>query len=313
VPGHCPTCVPTANPAIFAGTGKPWGDNMIQFDVNGQICYGPKCASDTTGQLEVQYTPWIANGKLQDSSNNPILPIDGFQLRVYQRNQADQSTCWANSAVEIVEVAQQLETQHIRKDQRTDPEPFAGPLSNAMIVKCVANAGTGGGSPIDALNWMMTHQLPLMSQVHGDGSTPCPPEVPKGQGTVQSIVFPITTCGTGPCGGQGAQESQLALAVAKMPTLIYVDASTWQGYSAQIVNGDIASQVYPSTACTSDPSNGNHVVILHSVARCMRTGRSFWKVLNSWGKGWGADGFIYLEMGVNACGLANWPVSVEDV
>ena len=31
----------------------------------------------------------------------------------------------------------------------------------------------------------------------------------------------------------------------------------------------------------------------------------YWIVRNSWGAGWGEKGYIRLEMGINACGIAN--------
>ena len=37
-------------------------------------------------------------------------------------------------------------------------------------------------------------------------------------------------------------------------------------------------------------------------------GETYWKIQNSWGSGWGADGFIYLavEEGAGACGVNQW-------
>ena len=42
-------------------------------------------------------------------------------------------------------------------------------------------------------------------------------------------------------------------------------------------------------------------------------GQAHWKIQNSWGEGWGADGFIYLEAGegAGACSVNSYVLSVE--
>jgi len=36
-------------------------------------------------------------------------------------------------------------------------------------------------------------------------------------------------------------------------------------------------------------------------------GTDYWKVKNSWGSGWGVEGFIFIERGTNKCGIGNQP------
>ena len=37
---------------------------------------------------------------------------------------------------------------------------------------------------------------------------------------------------------------------------------------------------------------------------------NYWKVRNSWNTDWGENGFIYVSMGYNTCGIATEPTTV---
>lgn len=73
---------------------------------------------------------------------------------------------------------------------------------------------------------------------------------------------------------------------------------------------------YPSPgiftgACSSDYSSSE--TNLHAVLVVGYT-PTYWILKNSWGPGWGDDGYFYLPRGVNACGLTNfmtYPIADE--
>lgn len=77
---------------------------------------------------------------------------------------------------------------------------------------------------------------------------------------------------------------QLAAAVSRQPVSIAVDASNWQLYTGGVL-----------TQCGT---NLDHAVLLVGYTS------QYWIVKNSWGPGWGSQGYIYLGGG-NTCGLAN--------
>jgi len=85
-------------------------------------------------------------------------------------------------------------------------------------------------------------------------------------------------------------ESAMASTVCSTsPLSICVDASTWQNYRGGIVTSNCGTQL-------------DHCV--QAVGLDQSGSPPYWIVRNSWGVTWGERGFIYLEYGVDMCGLA---------
>ncbi|KAL4462565.1 hypothetical protein ABPG74_000395 [Tetrahymena malaccensis] len=61
------------------------------------------------------------------------------------------------------------------------------------------------------------------------------------------------------------------------------------------------SGIYSNPDCSTDPQEVNHAVL---AVGYNLTGR-YYIVKNSWGKDWGMDGYFYIELGSNMCGLAD--------
>merc|ERR1711998_187187 len=73
-----------------------------------------------------------------------------------------------------------------------------------------------------------------------------------------------------------------------------VDASSWSSYTGG---------VFSASGCKNTVRSMDHAVQLVGYNGDAST--PYWIVRNSWTTDWGEDGFIYLAMGENACGLAN--------
>jgi len=87
-------------------------------------------------------------------------------------------------------------------------------------------------------------------------------------------------------------------ALAQQPLSVAVEAgsSTWNSYRKGILN---------STLCGTSP---NHAVL--AVGYGEQDGQEFWLIKNSWGTGWGEDGYIRLAIvnGKGTCGVQIRPV-----
>lgn len=76
------------------------------------------------------------------------------------------------------------------------------------------------------------------------------------------------------------------------PVSVGVDSTTMEDYTGGIFKADM---------CTTD--------IDHAVTVVGYT-NNFWIIKNSWGPYWGEDGYLFLEKGKNACGIAEYVVYV---
>ncbi|CAM0870412.1 unnamed protein product [Alopecurus aequalis] len=95
-------------------------------------------------------------------------------------------------------------------------------------------------------------------------------------------------------------ERQLALAVARQPVTVYIDAS---GTDFQFYAGGIYDR-----HCSADV---NHAVTIVGYCEEPDEGNKYWIAKNSWSNDWGDKGYIYLAKDVpwstGTCGLATSP------
>ena len=93
-------------------------------------------------------------------------------------------------------------------------------------------------------------------------------------------------------------ESSLQKAVANQPVSVAVDAE----YSMQNYGGGI----YSGNDCSCNCGSVNHAVLVVGYAP------DYWIVKNSWGTGWGENGYIRMATGRNMCSIdcyGEYPVS----
>lgn len=195
------------------------------------------------------------------------------------RDQGQQGTCYAHAASENVE-----SVYFIKKG--TLPS-----LSVAQIVDCsydYGDHGNNGGMYTYAWSYVMDHGLtteaayPYTAAASSRDS--CKPFTP--------YTF-LTGCNHVP-----ANELQLTYAVSHQPVSVAIEADT---RSFQLYSGGVYND--PGCGTTLD-----HAVV--AVGYGNMNGQDMWIVRNSWGTGWGADGYIYMARNSVAtstqgiCGIA---------
>jgi len=211
---------------------------------------------------------------------------DGAVTRV--KDQGGCGSCWAFSVTEEIESATFMATGKL---------PV---LSTQQIISCDFNDdGCNGGNTDSAYRYVKkaggldsasdypdtSHRTGRTGQCEWDGDTDV---------SINGFTYATTPCDSGSCEDQ--DEDALASALAsKGPISICVDAQNgWQQYRGGI---------FSSSSCSSAARDQDHCVQLVGFDKTGDT--PYWIVRNSWNTDWGEDGYIYIEMGRNLCGVAD--------
>ncbi|XP_073676934.1 cathepsin O isoform X2 [Garra rufa] len=89
----------------------------------------------------------------------------------------------------------------------------------------------------------------------------------------------------------GQEEMMMSVLVESGPLVVIVDAISWQDYLGGIIQHHCSSH------------NANHAVLITGYDT---TGEvPYWIVRNSWGTSWGDNGYAYIKIGNNMCGIAD--------
>merc|ERR1711866_11440 len=100
-------------------------------------------------------------------------------------------------------------------------------------------------------------------------------------------------CTSGACTNQDLKG--LAAALEKSPLSVCVNAGVWNDYTGGVLT---------AAACGSMGADSqDHCVMAVGFNATAPT--PYWIVRNSWATTWGQEGYIYLEMAKNTCGLAD--------
>jgi len=195
------------------------------------------------------------------------------------KDQGQCGSCWAFSATESVESAA-IAAGKFSKDSALSPE---------QIVDCdTASSGCGGGDERGAIDY-----------------------VANCGGLELDSDYPYTAGQSGQAGSCEFNPSSVAVKISSSidvgdndedklrqyllntgPASVAVDASAWQSYSGGVMTPDQCG------------TQLDHAV--QAVGIVTQDGQDAYKVRNSWGTGWGADGgYIYLQTGGNTCGIAS--------
>lgn len=195
------------------------------------------------------------------------------------KNQGSCGSCWSFSATGALEGL-----NYIANKDTT-------PLSEQQLVSCdMIDGGCNGGLMEQAFDFVARHGICSASDypyVSGDGSNP------KCTRDCQS-VFDIAGYEAVP----QSNETALQLALYRQPISIAIEADS-------VVFQFYKDGVMDSAGCGESL---NHGVLL--VGWGTLDGKDYWRVKNSWGGGWGDDGYILLAKNVTRsgqCGLALEP------
>jgi len=80
------------------------------------------------------------------------------------------------------------------------------------------------------------------------------------------------------------------------PLSVCVDAETWQFYTSGVI-----------TTKSNCGTSIDHCVEM--VGWTVMDGVNAWILRNQWGTAWGMNGYVYVQMGANVCGIATYPLA----
>merc|ERR1712039_256633 len=110
---------------------------------------------------------------------------------------------------------------------------------------------------------------------------------------VSGYSYAVKPCTQGSCSHQDLKG--FAAALEKTPLSVCVNAGTWNDYTGGVLT---------AAGCGSMAADAqDHCVMAVGFNATAPT--PYWIVRNSWATTWGEDGYIYLEMAENTCGLAD--------
>ena len=183
-------------------------------------------------------------------------------------------SCWTFSAICAVESHEAIETNTLRK------------YSEQALVDCgwvYGNKGCNGGWPDKGVKWAAVYGIPLLEdypytarqgdcKIHG-----------KKRYNVNRGVRNIERT-----------NASLVAAISKKVTTVAISASAIRFYNSGVFsNWDCLTRL-------------DHAVNAVGYGTDSQSGKMFYKIRNSWGKGWGENGYIRFERrntGTGMCGV----------
>jgi cathepsin F/cysteine peptidase B len=116
--------------------------------------------------------------------------------------------------------------------------------------------------------------------------------------TPGNFTWATTPCEKYFCKNQD-EETLKANLLSYGPISVACDASEWSFYKGGVVT---------SSTCKNSGVKLDHAIQLVGFNEDAEV--PYWIVRNSWNTNWGNEGYIYLKMGENTCGIADMPAMV---
>lgn len=232
------------------------------------------------------------------------------------KNQGQCGSCWAFSATEGIE-SQMILATGAKYDISLSPQQIASCTPSTGTYGC---DGCNGGFTEGAYDYLKTvaglansFYIPYEQSLTATTATmACPTEKVKaingeyeqlsgGYVAVTGYSYAVKPC-TGSCTGESQDLKGFATALEKAPLSVCVNAGVWNDYTGGVLT---------ASACGSPAADmQDHCV--QAVGFNSTAPTPYWIVKNSWATTWGDQGFIYLEMAKNTCGLAD-DVTIPEV
>jgi len=224
------------------------------------------------------------------------------------KNQGQCGSCWAFSATEAIESQMILKTG--KYDFTLSPQQVASCSPNTGTYGCM---GCNGGFTEGAYDYVKSAPglangffIPYeQSLTETENTKACPTakveaitgELEELQGSYAQISgykYAVKPCTSGmSCDNQDLKG--LANALEETPVSVCVNAGTWNDYTGGVLS---------NAACGPNGMDyQDHCVMATGFNTTAPT--PYWIVRNSWATTWGMEGYVYLEMAKNTCGLAD--------
>jgi len=212
----------------------------------------------------------------EDTEEPPVKALTAVDNRKYftVRDQASCGSCWAFSAIGILEGLYKKNTGSYQA------------LSPQHMVDCVKKcSGCNGGHTYLAFNYYTDNKTGVPTEASypytaKDGT--CKSHTPKARADDHATVTNKS---------EDTLKSYLS-SYTGVGVYIYASLASFQSYK---------SGIYYDANCQN--KGYNHAVTAVGYASDGST--EYFIVMNSWGKSWGQSGYIYMKAGVNNCGITS--------
>ncbi|XP_025206075.1 cathepsin O-like [Melanaphis sacchari] len=195
------------------------------------------------------------------------------------RNQKNCGACWAISVIELIESVYAIKTGSLQTFSVQEMLDCSGGI----------NQGCTGGSTVFLLLWLVENNISVFKEenyptVYKDQMCTLDKTIDKGVKVKSFLTLNLMD-----------REDLLLSYLSKSPVSVALNALPWQFYV-----GGVLSQ------CDNSMTSLNHAAEIVGY----KLGENPYYILkNSWGTNFGNDGYIYVAIGNNECGIG-WEVDV---
>ncbi|KAJ8922491.1 hypothetical protein NQ315_007519 [Exocentrus adspersus] len=189
------------------------------------------------------------------------------------QSQQSCSACWAFAGVGMIESVNAIKTGRLE------------PLSVQNVIDCSPFDGCEGGNVCGLLSWMKTYRI----KIDTESNYPLTLTNEECRNVSDNGVYVKDySCHD----FVGSEEGILRLLALNGPVAVAINALSWQNYVGGVIQFH----------CDGNPSKLNHAVEI--VGYDLSKEVPYYIVKNSWGEDFGDNGYLYVAIGKNMCGLA---------